>query len=185
MGNLLSKILKKGRSVSDKMDQYQEAITFAEADAYEYVQKPLETKQREERPGKLLVIGKGSEFTQDIVDYALEMAQRMSYEILALNTAPLKCESFTLFASSEKKNCQEFKEISEKNIKSFRKQAENKAIHFENTIKFSTTEAAIEEVRKEYGEIDFVISGPEENQIYEREENRERSAKEIFVYSIV
>ncbi|MBW1895230.1 MAG: hypothetical protein JRI91_16300, partial [Deltaproteobacteria bacterium] len=92
MGNFFDKILKRGRSVSDKMDQYQEAITFAEADAYEYVNKPMETKQQEERPGKLLVIGNGSEFTQDIVDYALEMAQRMSYEILALNTAPLKDE---------------------------------------------------------------------------------------------
>jgi len=185
MGNIFNKLLKKGRSVRDKMDQYQEAITFAEADAFESVQKTMKVKQQQEIPGKLLVIGKGTGFTQDIVDYALEMAQRMSYEILAMNTAPIKCESFTLFASSEKKNCQEFKELSEKNIASFRQQAEKKGISFENTIKFSTTEAAIEEVRKEYGEIDFVISGPEERQISEREENRENSAKEIFVYSMI
>ncbi|MBW1641597.1 MAG: hypothetical protein JRJ76_02035 [Deltaproteobacteria bacterium] len=185
MGKFVDKIFKKARSASDKMDQYQEAITFAEADAYEYVKKPLETKQQDERPGKLLVIGKGSEFPKDIVDYALEMAKRMSYEILAMNTAPLKDESFKLFASSQNKNCQEFKELSAKNIESFHKQAEKKAIPFEHAIKFSEIDTAIEEIRKEYGTIDFVISGAEEKQISEREENRERPSKEIFVYSMV
>ena len=185
MGKFFNKILRKGRSFSNKMDQYQEAITFAEADAYESFHGQKNEKQREQKPGKLLVIGNGPTFTQDIIEYALEMAQRMSYEILAMNNAPLKCEGFTLFASSEKKNCQAFKEISEKNIATFRNQAEQKGISFENTIRFSTTEVAIEEVRKEYGEIEFVISKSEERQVAEQEEKREQSAKEIFVYSMI
>jgi hypothetical protein len=185
MGKFFDKILMKARLASDKIDQYQQEITFAEADAYEYVKKPLETKQQDERPGKLLVIGSGSEFTKDIVDYAVEMAQRMSYEILAMNTAPLKDESFTLFSASQNKNCQEFQELSTNNIESFRKQAQNKKIPFEHAIKFSETDMAIEEIRKEYGTIDFVISGAEEKQDFEREENRDRPAKEIYVYSVV
>jgi hypothetical protein len=131
------------------------------------------------------VIGNGPSFTTDIIEYALEMAQRMSYGILAMNTAPLKCDGLTIFASSEKKNCEEFKQLSEKNIASFRDQAEKKGIPFENTIKFSSTEDAIVEVTKEYGEIDFVISRSEERQISERQEKREKSAKEIFVYSMI
>lgn len=185
MRNMLSKLLKKGRSITQKMDQYQEAITFAEADAYDSVHTPTQVAQTGNRPGKLLVIGNGPVFTEDIIDYAIEMAQRMSYEILALNTAPITCEGFSLFATSEKKNCQEFKEISEENIKSFHNQAEKQGIPFENIIKFKSIETAIEEVRKEYGEIEFVISRSEERQISEREENREKSAKEIFVYSMI
>jgi len=185
MGKLFDKIHEKTRSAGDKMDQYQEAITFAEADAYEYVKKPLETKQQDERPGKLLVIGSGSEFKQDIVEYAIEMAQRMSYEILALNTAPLKDESFTLFSASQNKNCQEFKKLSTNNIESFCKQAQKKTVPFEHVIKFSETDTAIEEIIKEYGTIEFVISGAEGKRVSERDEKRERPEKEIFVYSMV
>ena len=184
MGKLFDRIRSKARLASNKMNQYQEEITFAEADAYEYVKRPVETEQ-EERPGKLLVIGNGSEFKQNIIEYALEMAQRMSYDILALNTAPLKDENFRLFSSSQNKNCQEFKKLSLNNVELFRKQAEQKAVSFDHAVKFCETNAAIEEVRQEYGIIEFVISSAEDKQVLEQEENRERPSKEIFVYSMV
>ncbi|MFP4225420.1 MAG: hypothetical protein ACLFRF_01715, partial [Desulfobacterales bacterium] len=99
MKPFFKRLITKTRSFRNKMDEYQESITFAEA-GESGPAAASETEQPEETPGLLLVIGNGNTFSRRIIDYALEMAQRMSYEILALNVAPLPEEAARLFAPS-------------------------------------------------------------------------------------
>ncbi len=133
---------------------------------------------------KLLVVGRESSFSDEAIDYAIEMAERLSYEIVALNTAPLSCETFRLFSSSRSKMCQDFQEISEKNVAAFAQKAADSRISFEHVVKFSGSDQAIEEVQKEKGSIEFVISDAEEDWVETRPEQGERLRRDICVYSM-
>ena len=183
---LFGKIRKKARRLSGKMDQYQEAVTFAEAGAPELADQPLHMETaEEERPGKLLVVGRESYFSREVIEYALDMARRLSYEIVALNTAPLSCDTFKLFSSSQKQICNDFRALCEKNVDPFRAEAEKLEIPFAHVVKYSEPDDAIREVRQEMGEFDFVVSEAEEDRVADRIEQGERPQQEICVYSMV
>jgi hypothetical protein len=168
------------------MDQYQEAIAFAEAGQPEHARELFLPEEQEEKfAAQLLVVGRESTFSREIVDYALEMAQRMSYEILALNTVSLSCETFKLFSLSSNKLCREFQEISEDNARVFREAAEKIDIPFSHVVKFIEPDEALEEMKREFRDIEFVISEAEEDQATSRVEAGERVRREIFVYTMV
>ena len=186
MAQIFGKLGNRMRKLMGRMDQYQEAITFAEAGQPEHVRELLMTDEGQEKAGaKLLVVGRESTFSREVIDYALEMAQRMSYEIVALNTAPLSCETFKLFSSSRNKICQEFKKISQENVEVFRQAAERIGISVTHVVKFSEADKALEEMKKEYGDIEFVISEAQEDQLTNRVEKGERARQDIFVYTMV
>jgi DNA-binding NtrC family response regulator len=111
----------------------------------------------EGRKGRLLVLGRQSGFTKELVDYALEMAERLSYEVVALNAAGFSKESFRSFPGARDKVCQDFMAVSEENALSFREAAGEKGIPFSHLVKFSSADEATAEVRSEVGDIDYVI----------------------------
>ena len=112
--------------------------------------------------GRLLVIGTESDFSQELIQYALEISNRMSYAILAMNVAGFNNESFKLFPKARERVCQEFQEISEKNALLFKRAAQNKGIHFAHMVKLNEQDDAIDEVIKELGHIDYVVSEADE-----------------------
>ncbi len=87
MSRFFGKIKEKMQKRSGKMDHYQEANENAKEGQKEYAREAIADEPTVEAIGKLLVIGRESVFSPEIIDYALEMAERMSYEIIALNTA--------------------------------------------------------------------------------------------------
>ena len=186
MAKIFAKLGNRLRKFTGRMDQYQEAITFAEAGQPGPARELFLAEQQEEKgAAQLLVVGCESTFSREIVDYALEMAQRMSYEILALNSVPLSCETFKLFSSPGKKLCQEFREISEDNVRIFREAAEKIDIPFSHVVKFIEPEKALEEMKREFRDIEFVISEAEEDPVTNRVESGERVRRDIFVYTMV
>jgi len=134
MAGIFGRIKQKLSRASSKMDKYQEAITFAQAGESEYAMETMAEQKVEQVLTKLLVMGRESDFSKEIIDYALEMAERMSYEILALNTAPLSCETFKLFSSSRNQVCEEFKSMSEQNAGLFQEAAVEKGIPFHHIV---------------------------------------------------
>ncbi len=112
--------------------------------------------------GRLLALGRDSEFSEGLIDYALEMAERLSYEILAVNAAGFSEESFRSFPSARKRVWRDFCNVSEESAARFRKAASEKGIRFAHQVKFSGRDLAIREVAQEVGEIDFVVSEPED-----------------------
>ncbi|GBC63164.1 hypothetical protein DENIS_4157 [Desulfonema ishimotonii] len=141
--------------------------------------------ERCEQPGKLLVVGRESTFPPEIVGYALDMASRLSYEILALNTAPLSCETFMRFSASRKKVCEDFREISAHNAKIFAGEAAARQIPFEHIIRFSAADEAIAEIRREWDGVEFVISDSAEERQASRPEQEQHVQKPIFVYAMI
>ncbi|MBW1752450.1 MAG: hypothetical protein JRI92_04725 [Deltaproteobacteria bacterium] len=185
MAGIFGKIKQRILRLSGKMDQYQEAITFAEAGESEHAREVLQEQPETMETAKLIVVGQEGTFSQEMIDYALDMAKRMSYEIVALNTAPFSCDTFKLFASSRDQLCTDFKELSTKNADVFQKEAVREGISFSHVIKFSEIDEAIESVCKEFGEVAFVVSASQEQQADSRIEQGERLQQKLFVYTVV
>ena len=185
MAGIFVKLKSRVQRITGRMDRYQEAITFAEAGQINHAHQVVHENEHHQSPGKLLVVGRESIFNQEMIEYALDMAQRLSYEILALNTAPLTCETFNLLPTERSRVCQEFKSLTEKNIKHFQQEAEKRAIPFSHVIKFSEKEQALAEITREYGDIEFVVSDTEQDRAVERAAQGERPKQEIYVYSMV
>jgi hypothetical protein len=182
--NKLSKIKNKMQRLTNKMDQYQEAITFAEAGQSDHAEDVLQETKTAEESRRLVVVGKESVFSQEIIDYAINMAERMSYEIVALNTAPLSCETF-IQSSSREKICTDFQMLAEMNVAPFREEAERRGIPFSHVVKYTDSKEVLRELRKEIGEFEFVVSEEESESATDRAENGEKAKQEIFVYSIL
>lgn len=185
MIGFLENLRKRSKRLGEKMEMYPEAIAFAEGGQREDARQLLQPEKGEERPRKLLVVGRESHFSQEVTDYALEMAQRLSYEILALNTAPLSCETFKLAPFSHDKLCREFRSLSLENVKAFQERAEEMGIPFTHMVKFTQTDQALEEISREFKEIEFVVSDTEEERPVERIEEGERPRRELYVYSML
>ncbi|MCK5417831.1 MAG: hypothetical protein KAI93_04975, partial [Desulfobacterales bacterium] len=151
----------------------------------EYSREAIADEPKVEAARRLLVVGRESVFSKEIIDYAIEMAERLSYEIIALNTAPLSCDTYKLFASSRNKICEDFKNLSEKNIKAFQETAEKKGIPFTHVVKFSESYDVLKEIKVEIGEFEFVVSEIEEQENASGTENGEKAKHEICVYSIM
>jgi hypothetical protein len=187
MGRLFGRLIKRAKKARDNMDKYHEAVAFAEAGHPEYAQQlfqPDVVEQPEEMTAKLLVVGREGTFSNEVIDYSLDMAQRLHYEILALNAAALSGETFRLFSHSHKKLSQDFRELSEKNVRPFQEKAEELGVSFAHMVKFSARDQAIQEVNKEFSNIEFVVSDSEEEQPEERAEEGARATQAIYVYSM-
>lgn len=185
MAGIFERIKQKFSKASAEMDKYQEAITFAEAGETEHALAAVAEQTEEEKVMQLLVVGQESAFSKEIVDYALDMAQRMSYEILALNTAPFSCNTFKLFENSREQLCEDFKNLSEKNAAMFQQAATEKGIAFDHIVMFSPTEEALQEVTRKNRNIAFVVSESLSGRSEDRVEDGERLRQNLYVYSMV
>lgn len=185
MAGVFEKIKQKFSKAGSTMDKYQEAITFAEAGEAEHAIAAVAEQAEEEQIMQLLVVGRESTFSQEIIDYALDMAQRMSYEILALNTAPLSCDTFKMFSNQRNQLCEEFKSLSEQNAAQFQQAAAEKGIAFDHIVMFSETEEALEEITTKNKKIAFVVSESIEDRAEDRVEEGERLRQNLYVYSMV
>jgi hypothetical protein len=176
---------KKASRLTKRMEQVQEAVAFAEAGELESARRLLHEEATEELPGRLLVIGRESTFSSEVINYSLEMAKRMSYDILALNTTPLSSETFKIFSSSHKQLCRDFRALAQENVKEFRKEAERLSVPFVHVVKFIERDQAIEEINHEFKDIEFVVSDAEQEGAVNRMEEGERPAQPIYVYSML
>ena len=176
---------KKASRLTKKMEQMQEAVAFAEAGELESARRLLHEEATEELPGRLLVIGRESTFSSEVINYSLEMAKRMSYDILALNTTPLSSETFKIFSSSHKQLCRDFRALAEENVQEFRKEAEGLGVPFAHVVRFVDRDHAVEEINHEFKDIEFVVSDAEQEGAVNRTEEGERPAQPIYVYSML
>ncbi len=166
MSNFFRRFKEKLSKTTKKIDNYQVELTFAEADAHEVVRETLEKKQT------LLVVGRKGTFSQEIIAYAIDMANRMNYEILALSTSDLSCESFDLFPGPKKDLCAKFDVFATENSKMFASWAESSGIKFNHTIQYSDVDTAITNINRKIKKITFVV-------------DEQLPENGIFVYSII
>jgi hypothetical protein len=181
------KKLRKGSNLfGRKVEKYQEAVTYAEAGLTHDAQRLFRADQEkeDERPAKLLVVGRESHFSEESIRYALDMSKRLSYEIVALNSASLSSETLDV-TLSRSKVCSEFRKLSEENVKPFKEMAEKLSIPFTHVVKFNERDRAVEEIISEFKDVEFVVSDTEEERPVARAEQGERPRPQLYVYSML
>jgi hypothetical protein len=175
----------KLQRLNRRVDDYQEAITFSEAGAHDHVTGKLEMACAENKGKNLVVVSHESRFSDAITSYSLEMAQRMNYGIIAVNTANLTHDVTEFFSTTHDRLFHEFRELSAKNIEGFRSQAMEKGLQFAHSVQYSGIEKALETIRQECGGIEFII---EENRtpapLRGQARPEKRLAQRLCVYSL-
>ena len=150
--------------------------------AFDYLEKPvnIDTLVSRIRSGVLLVVGNEERFSDRLVDYALEMAERMSYRLVALSPAPFP-ESI-MKQDPIPARVSEFEQSARENAEVFARGAEEKGIPFEHVIRCGQSDAVAEQVAKEYGNVEFVVSEPTDQQLADQ---AQCSPGKVCVYSMV
>ncbi|MDQ7032386.1 MAG: hypothetical protein Q9M37_06690 [Desulfonauticus sp.] len=171
------------KKTKEKIEQYQEAITFAEAGDTKEVVNILhpEGKQSNSKP-VLLVIGNKANFSPDLINYSVEMAKRMNYKILALNSLPLTEHGMPVKESAKKELVKSFTEKSKQAFAQFAKEAQKHGLDIEHLVMFKDKEEAMYELKEKHIPIEFVISDQERDFI--AAQNRQVNTPRVCVYSL-
>ncbi|MFO7883679.1 MAG: hypothetical protein R6U68_02565 [Desulfobacteraceae bacterium] len=144
-------------------------------------------KDNEERC--LLVASQDNMFSDSAVEYALDMAKRMDYHLIALNAIELEHPVINALSSSRDQICQDMETAAEKNAAAFRTRAEKRGLSFSHIVNFSEIDQAIEAVQSQYSNIEFVVSASleqeeEENRVFESNREEKRIEQRLCVYSM-
>jgi hypothetical protein len=181
----LNALKTKLLNLNKKMDDYQEAITFSEAGVSQGPDRKEAMTCVENEGRNLVVASQSSRFPDDMVDYALEMAKRMDYDIIAVNAANITHAVTEFFSSTHEDLYREFKQEATDNVREFKEKAETMGLKFAHTTNFSNIDQAIEDINKECGQVEFVITeNREPAQVRDAVENTQRIAQRLFVYSV-
>lgn len=121
-----------------------------------------ESKERR----KILVVGKEGTFTENVMTYAVHLAERLDYDILALSVDTAHTG-------------ETFRKSAIKAAGIFRKRAAKRGVFCDHVTKFGELGMAVEELNHEVKRIEFVIT--------DSEVNKEDVAREVTVplFSVV
>ncbi len=144
------------KSFIEKHDRTEEAITFAQAGEQDYARELI--KQDESERKKILVVGGEEGFSEALTGYAIGMAERMNFDITALNVIPGGKRIFSFLNDTEKK---ELLDRAEEMASKFSSKAAEKNITFVHTVRFGESEKAIKELHREIKRIAFILTEPE------------------------
>jgi hypothetical protein len=110
----------------------------------------------------ILVAGSGADFSQNLVEYALWFAKRLEYDIVALSCvsggrdAPKVLEPYT---EELQKN---FREEAAKGVELLAYRAATEDLPFKHLVLFGSQDHCIREACDQIGNVDYVISEPED-----------------------
>jgi hypothetical protein len=151
---------RKAKTLGEKFDSYTEAITFAEAGLHETARELMAAEEVEK--AKVLVVGNGDSFGNPVVDYTVGLAERMGYEIIALNVNPPPAHFSTVLGSHGGRLLYEaFKSKCEQGVAKFRTTCQEKGLAFTHLVKLGDVDRCIKEVHEEVRRVEFVITEPE------------------------
>jgi hypothetical protein len=163
-GEPMSKVKVKRKSrvskLTEAVDRYQEAVTYAEANM------PAEAVAALERPAQappmILVVGRDGNFSEALREYSVGLADRLGYEIVAVNTKNIPGESAPRASEFREHLRQDFTEKSLEAAESFRAQCELAGICFTHEVKFGETTDVIRDLHLAHPRLDYVLTEPDE-----------------------
>jgi len=132
---------------------------FAQADSHEFAHGGLVQTQLE-RP-KLLVVGKEDIFTEPVIDYAISLAERLGFDIVAMNVNTVSGYSGGFIAPYKKRLHEEFDKRAIHAFGILKKKAETKGVCCKHVVKVSPMNRALQECCQEIDRIELVVTEPE------------------------
>jgi hypothetical protein len=94
---------------------------------------------------KILIVGREGAFSQDVTDYAIQLAERLDYDLLALSVG-------------DRENAEAFEMLANKEGENLRRKADRRGIHCEHIIRYGETAPAVEEVNLEVKRVELVVT---------------------------
>lgn len=150
---------KKLENLAEIVGRYSEAITFAEAGQQDYAQDLIRREIMER--SKILVVGHEGTFSKPLIDYSVGMAERMGYEIIALNCSSIGSSPTKFLSPFKEKISKDFESGAKKGFEPLCKKAEEKGIRCTHIVEFGDLNDCIKKIHKEIRRIEFVLTEPE------------------------
>jgi hypothetical protein len=139
-------------SLQDNYDQAMMAVSFAEAGAPEQARQVV--CQRGQR--KILVVTKEDAFTEPVIEYATSLAERMGYELIALNIGGSASDTA---ASGYRQHLQEeYERRAAATFAAIQHKAAARNIAITHVVKFGDARAAVEDINREYRRVELMIT---------------------------
>lgn len=139
-------------SLQDDYDQAMMAVSFAEAGAPEQAREVM--RQRGKR--KILVVSQEDAFTEPVMEYATSLAERMGYELIALNVGAAASDNA---ASGYGQHMQEeFQRRAAASVAVLQQKAAARHIAVTHVVKFGDAGAAVADINREYRRVELMIT---------------------------
>jgi hypothetical protein len=116
--------------------------------------------RRSERP-KILVLGKDNYFSECVIDYSVQLAERLSYDIFAMNIGDAREE--VVDSPQPVQFRATFARRAQLAAENFKHKAAQKGVHCEHVVKFMDVGQAVEELYREVKRIEFVVTDSQTN----------------------
>ncbi|RJR40731.1 MAG: universal stress protein [Deltaproteobacteria bacterium] len=137
-----------------------------------------ETRPKPEVPRKILVVGKGETPDVEVMDYAVNLAERLGYDLIALSVNTALGQKGRLFTPYKYHLRKKFAQRARDAGEALRKKAALKGVGLEQVVKCGDLRSAVAEVHRQSKRIEFVIT---QDGIKEKEVNGDLN---IPVFSI-
>ncbi len=161
-GDMPNPVVKKKSGAvkaAETFETVHQAVTYAEADVPEEAVRILD-QHRE--PALLLVLGRGHGFSQMLKDYAVDLAGRLGYAIVAVNNKYIPQDFLPLVSQYRQKLREDFSRLANESAREFQRQCEEAGIRFRHLVKFGEATDVLRELHREFKTLDYVVSEPSE-----------------------
>jgi hypothetical protein len=139
-------------SLQDDYDQAMMAISFAEAGAPEQAVEVMQQYGRR----KILVVSQEDAFTEAVMEYATVLAERLGYDLIALNVGVAPSEKVT--SGYQQHMQEEFQGRAAKAAAALEEKAAARNTRLTHVVKFGDVGQAVEAVNREYRRIELMIT---------------------------
>jgi len=139
-------------SLQDDYDQAMMAISFAEAGAPEQAVEVM----RQYGKRKILVVSQEAAFTEAVMEYATLLAERLGYDLIALNVGAAPSEKVT--SGYQQHMQEEFQGRAVKAAVVLAEKAAARKARLTHVVKFGDVGQAVEAVNREYRRIELMIA---------------------------
>ena len=107
---------------------------------------------------KILVVGKGSTFTPAVMDYAVNLAQRLGYDLIGMSLNPTLEQLGKFFSPYNLRLRSKFSQQAQAAWELVRPGLAQQGINSEHVVKFAEVAEAVKDLNHEVKRIDFVIT---------------------------
>lgn len=150
---------RKRLDVARRLERYAEAAALAEAGLQDVAQEIIRG-EIQERP-KILVVGNEAGFSPPLVDYAVGLAKRMKYEIVALNCADIATEAPEKHSPYREELLKEFDSRAAKAVELLTSRAAEEGVAIRHVVRSGGLSSCVRELEKEISRLSFVLTESE------------------------
>lgn len=147
--------VEKRETFEQAMDGKMETMALAEAGTQE-----ISLHGRTERQ-RILLVGREDNFSEPVMDYAISLAERLGYDIIAMNINTVTGYSGKFLSPFRKHLNEEFEKRAEEAFAVLAEKMKGKDIHCEHVVKYGEFSRAVDELHHEIRRIEFVVTEPE------------------------